>query len=219
MWTFFLVIVLVLAVVLGINAVVPNPVEEGREYSLRTNADISKAEAVISLNKAVQLNILEVKVAEEAKNEQIGAQKVSIWASAYAKAASKVVGVFALSGLALGLFIAAVGFSSAFARKAHFVADLVYPNKQMQLPVQKMHLISTDGYKRVFAFDYGSKEVIMLNAENEADAQTITAIASSRTTALLATAAVLASKNGVKQDFSTIDPEHIVKQLVENTRN
>ena len=215
-WTFLLVIALVAFAALFIGGLSPDPIDVGRQYEIEARANAAATASAIENSKQRAISALEVDAARSTAREQVSAEKVSVWATAYTKTAVKVLMVFSLFGISISIVVASVGFSTAFVKKAHFVSTLVYPNKQMQLPSARYEILSTDGHKRVFAFDYGTKGVVMLDATNQADAQTIAAVAATRQTALLAAASVLASKNQ-EVNISGIDPEHITKQIEEYT--
>jgi hypothetical protein len=205
-----------------------SPEKEANAYATRTQADISEAAAIQNRRQDEHLFALDYAVANEAKAEQIRAQKVSIYANEYAKTAAKVIGVFSLAGLAISLVIATGGASWAFVKKAQTWSSLIHANPRTRLfPIQQYTIEATGG-KMVFAIHHGTGAVYRLDVSKAGDRQMITGLLALQQTGIQAAEAVrgrnLKAGAGGFGGAASIQPELITAktmtgELVDDVEN
>jgi len=117
-----LILVMLAIVAIGINAAIPNPEEVGRGYRIEQKANADAVMAVVKADEASKLASINVDTARAAMSEKIAAQKLEIWALAYAKVMLIIVGVIAVAGVGFAIAIFALNLAVAYSRRAHYVA-------------------------------------------------------------------------------------------------
>ncbi len=202
-----------------------NPEKEANGHAIRVEAGIAEDDAELAREQNKEMFALELEVANAAKNEEINAQKISIYADEYLRTAVKLIGVFELGMAAFALAYALGGTSRAFVKFANKRADLIYPDRRTGLfPIQQYALLGTGG-KKVFAVNYGTGEVLSLNSTKPADRQMITGLLALQQTYIQTNAAVrgrdLRHGAGGFDSVASVQPELIMPQeseLVENVK-
>ena len=205
-----------------------NPVKVAQGIELQIEAETARLNADAEREKVVELNALEIEAAQAAKDEQIAAQKISIWTGEYMKSIQIASFAFFLIISSFSLSIAALGFGIGFFRKAQIQAELIYPHKVTgMLPLQ----IKAVGGGKVFAIDHQTGSVLRLDVTSEGDRQRIQGALALQQTFIQAAAAVrgrnLKLGAGGFEGVASIQPEFVpypqelelkVTELLETTK-